>query len=108
MTLQEAKSIVRHLGLTLRKVRSGDYCVKSRDGNEHRRQRKPRHSLVATNKRSAPRNKSPDRGKATRQVLAMLLPRRYPCSETATCGRTKRHAERRLCRNETARVAKII
>jgi hypothetical protein len=34
MTLQEAKSIVRHLGLTLRKVRSGDYCVKSRDGNE--------------------------------------------------------------------------
>ncbi|MGB9349936.1 MAG: hypothetical protein WCB61_08575 [Pseudolabrys sp.] len=34
MTLQEAKSIVRHLGLTLRKVRSGDYCVKSRDGTE--------------------------------------------------------------------------
>jgi hypothetical protein len=34
MTLQEAKSIVRHLGLTLRKVRSGDYCVKFRDGNE--------------------------------------------------------------------------
>jgi len=34
MTLQEAKSIVRHLGLTLRKVRSGDYCVRSRDGNE--------------------------------------------------------------------------
>ena len=34
MTLQEAKSIVRNLGLTLRKVRSGDYCVKSRDGNE--------------------------------------------------------------------------
>ena len=25
MTLQEAKSIARHLGLTLRKVRSGDY-----------------------------------------------------------------------------------
>ena len=34
MTLQEAKSIVRHLGLTLRKVRSGDYCVKCRDGTE--------------------------------------------------------------------------
>jgi hypothetical protein len=34
MTLQEAKSIVRHLGLTLRKVRSGDYRVSSRDGNE--------------------------------------------------------------------------
>jgi hypothetical protein len=34
MTLQEAKSIARHLGLTLRKVRSGDYCVKFRDGNE--------------------------------------------------------------------------
>ena len=34
MTLQEAKSIVRHLGLTLRTVRSGDYCVRSREGNE--------------------------------------------------------------------------
>ena len=34
MTLQEAKSIVRHLGLTLRKVRSGDYRVSCRDGNE--------------------------------------------------------------------------
>jgi hypothetical protein len=33
MTLQEAKSIVRHLGLTLRKVRSGDYCVRSLEGN---------------------------------------------------------------------------
>ena len=29
MTLQEAKSIARHLGLTLRKVRSGDYRVSS-------------------------------------------------------------------------------
>ena len=34
MTLQEAKSIVRHLGFTLRKVRSGDYRVNFRDGNE--------------------------------------------------------------------------
>src|SRR5262245_13671232 len=34
MTLQEAKSIARHLGLTLRKVRSGDYRVDFRDGNE--------------------------------------------------------------------------
>ena len=34
MTLQEAKSIARHLGFTLRKVRSGDYCVSFRDGNE--------------------------------------------------------------------------
>jgi hypothetical protein len=34
MTLQEAKSITRHLGLTLRKVRSGDYRVNFRDGNE--------------------------------------------------------------------------
>lgn len=34
MTLQEAKSIARHLGLTLRKVRSGDYRVNFRDGNE--------------------------------------------------------------------------
>jgi hypothetical protein len=34
MTLQEAKSIARHLGLTLRKVRSGDYRVSSREGDE--------------------------------------------------------------------------
>jgi L-ribulose-5-phosphate 3-epimerase UlaE len=34
MTLQEAKSIARHLGLTLRKVRSGAYRVSFRDGNE--------------------------------------------------------------------------
>jgi hypothetical protein len=34
MTLQEAKSIARHLGLTLRIVRSGDYRVNFRDGNE--------------------------------------------------------------------------
>jgi len=34
MTLQEAKAIARHLGLTLRKVCSGDYRVNLRDGNE--------------------------------------------------------------------------
>ena len=34
MTLQEAKSVARHLGLTLRKVRSGDYRENFRDGNE--------------------------------------------------------------------------
>ena len=34
MTLQKAKSIARHLGFTLRKVRSGDYRVNFRDGNE--------------------------------------------------------------------------
>ena len=34
MTLQEAKSVARHLGLTLRQVRSGDYRVNFRDGNE--------------------------------------------------------------------------
>jgi hypothetical protein len=34
MTLQEVKSIARHLGFTLRKVRSGDYRVSFRDGNE--------------------------------------------------------------------------
>ena len=34
MTLQEAKSIARHLGFTLRKVRSGDYRVTFRDGDE--------------------------------------------------------------------------
>ena len=34
MTLQEAKSIARHLGLTLRKVRSGHYRVNFCDGDE--------------------------------------------------------------------------
>src|SRR6266550_8871970 len=34
MTLQEAKSIARYLGLTLRQVRSGAYRVNFRDGNE--------------------------------------------------------------------------
>ena len=34
MTLQEAKSIARHLELTLRKVRSGDYRVNFPDGNK--------------------------------------------------------------------------
>src|SRR6266540_933242 len=34
MTLQEAKSIARHLGLTLRLVRSGAYRVNFRDGDE--------------------------------------------------------------------------
>ena len=34
MTHQEAKSIARHLGLTLRKVRSGDYRVNFPNGNE--------------------------------------------------------------------------
>ena len=33
MTLQEAKSIARHLGLTLRKVRSGDYRVSFPEGS---------------------------------------------------------------------------
>jgi hypothetical protein len=35
MTLGEAKSIARHLRLTLRKVRSGDYRVNFRDGNKN-------------------------------------------------------------------------
>jgi hypothetical protein len=34
MTLQEAKSIARHLGLTLRMVHSGAYRVNFRDGSE--------------------------------------------------------------------------
>jgi hypothetical protein len=34
MTLQKAKSIARHLKLTLRQVRSGEYRVNFRDGNE--------------------------------------------------------------------------
>jgi hypothetical protein len=34
ITFQEAKSIARHLGLTLRKVRSGHYRVNFRDGDE--------------------------------------------------------------------------
>src|SRR5262249_40656525 len=33
-TLQEAKSIARHLRLTLRKQRSRDYCVNFCDGDE--------------------------------------------------------------------------
>ena len=33
-TLREAKSIARHLGLTLRQVRSGAYRVNFRDGDE--------------------------------------------------------------------------
>ena len=34
MTLQKAKSIARHLELTLRHLRSGNYRVNFRDGNE--------------------------------------------------------------------------
>jgi hypothetical protein len=34
VTLQKAKSIARHLGLTLREVCSGNYRVNFRDGNE--------------------------------------------------------------------------
>ena len=34
MTLQKAKSIARHLGLTLRQLRSGNYRVNFRDGDE--------------------------------------------------------------------------
>jgi hypothetical protein len=34
MTLPEAKSIARHLGLTLRLLRSGNYRVNFRDGDE--------------------------------------------------------------------------
>ena len=34
MTLPKAKSIARHLGLTLRQLRSGNYRVNFRDGNE--------------------------------------------------------------------------
>jgi hypothetical protein len=34
MTLQEAKSIARHLGLTLRRTRSGHYRVSFREGDE--------------------------------------------------------------------------
>ena len=34
MMLQEAKSIARHFGLTLRKVCSGAYRVNFREGNE--------------------------------------------------------------------------
>ena len=34
MTLQQAKSIARHLGLTLRKVRSGADRVNFRDSND--------------------------------------------------------------------------
>jgi hypothetical protein len=42
MTLQEAKSIARHLGLTLRLLRSGKYRVNFRDGLLHGRSRRRR------------------------------------------------------------------
>jgi hypothetical protein len=35
MSLQEAKSIARHLGLTLRQVRSGAYRVNFREKRDH-------------------------------------------------------------------------
>ena len=34
MTLQQAKSVARHLRFTLRQLRSGKYRVNFRDGNE--------------------------------------------------------------------------
>ena len=34
MTLQEAKSIARHLGFTLRQARSGDYRMNFRNRNQ--------------------------------------------------------------------------
>jgi hypothetical protein len=34
MTLQKAQSIARHLGLTLRLLRAGNYRVNFRDGDE--------------------------------------------------------------------------
>jgi len=34
MTLQEAKSIARHLGFTLRQAHSGDYRMNFRDRNQ--------------------------------------------------------------------------
>jgi hypothetical protein len=34
MTLAQVKSIARHLGITLRQLRSGGYRVNFRDGNE--------------------------------------------------------------------------
>jgi plasmid stabilization system protein ParE len=34
MTLAQAKSIARHLGITLRQLRSGGYRVNFRDGTE--------------------------------------------------------------------------
>jgi hypothetical protein len=39
MTLQEAKSIARHLGLALLQVRRGHYGLNFRDGNETSRSR---------------------------------------------------------------------
>ena len=34
MTLPKAKSVARHLGVTLRQLRSGKYRVNFREGNE--------------------------------------------------------------------------
>ena len=72
ITLQEAKSIARHLGLTLRKARSGHYRVNFRDGDESTAcyavdledavNAASRPTLAATNKCLAQSNKTPARG----------------------------------------------
>jgi hypothetical protein len=86
MTLQEAKSIARHLGLTLRKVHSSDYRVNFRDGNEAtayytdnledavntavemaRKRALELQRMAATNKCLAQSNKSITGGKATKK-----------------------------------------
>jgi hypothetical protein len=80
VTLQEAKSIARHLGLTLRKVRSGDYrvlaCNFSRKPPDEKpsRLRSPRDDcspchtvLAAANKCLARSNKSRRGSQATKK-----------------------------------------
>jgi hypothetical protein len=104
MTLQEAKSIARHLGLTLREVCSGDYRVNFRDGNETtayytdnledavntatEMARKRAFSsdwivLAATNKCLAQSNKSPHEGKATKKREIRRVHRQQKAGTTA-------------------------
>jgi hypothetical protein len=104
MTLQKAKSIARHLGLTLRVVCSGDYRVNFRDGNETRAYytdnledavntatemaRKRAFSsdwivLAATNKCLAQSNKSPHEGKATKKREIRRVHRQQKAGTTA-------------------------
>jgi hypothetical protein len=104
ITLQEAKSIARHLGLTLRQLRSGNYRVNFRDGNETtayytdnledavntavEMARKRAFSsdwivLAATNKCLAQSNKSPHEGKATKKREIRRVHRQQKAGTTA-------------------------
>jgi hypothetical protein len=88
MMHQEAKSIARHLGLTLRKVRSGDYCVKFRDGNEATAY----YTDDLEDAVNAAVRMARKASAMSVMTATMLLPRRYPRSAATTCERTTRGA----------------